>query len=78
MKITESQLKGIIREAMKDSVDYFQEGYADATRYTRPERRYQPEDLDEDSYNDYTDGFEEGLSDREFFGGMISTITGGR
>ena len=64
MKITESQLKGIIREAMKDSVDYFQEGYEDATRYTRPGRRYLQSDLDKDDYDAYMEGFEEGLEDR--------------
>ena len=78
MKITESQLKGIIREAMKGSVDYFQQGYADATRTTPPGRRYLQSDLDKDDYDAYMEGFEEGLEDREFFGGMISTVTGGK
>ena len=77
MKVTKRQLRGIIREAMKDSVDYFQQGYADATRTTPPGRRDLQSDLDKDDYDAYMEGFEEWLSDREFFGGMISTVTGG-
>lgn len=75
MKLTKRQLKGIIREAMKDSADYFQEGYADATRTTPPGRRYLQSDLDKDDYDAYMEGFEEGLEDRGFFGRVISKVT---
>ena len=78
MKITKRHLKSIIREAIKDSVDYFEEGYADATRTTPPGRRYLQSDLDKDDYDAYMEGFEEGLDDRGFFSGMVSTVTGGR
>ena len=78
MKITKRQLRRIICEVTYDDVyeDYFQEGYADATRYEQPERKYRSEDLSNYNYNEYIDGFEEGLSDREVVGDV--EVTGGR
>ena len=72
MKIAKRQLRGIIREVMKGPADYFQEGYADATRTTPPGRRYLQSDLDKDDYDTYMEGFEEGLEDRGSFGRMTS------
>ena len=74
MKITKRQLRRIICEVTYDDAneDYFREGYADATRYEQPERKYRPEDLSNYNYNEYIDGFEEGLSDRR----LVATLKG--
>ena len=80
MKITKTQLRHIIREAIYDTlgddwVSPYDEGRSDAISGVS---KRGPEEFDEDDYEEYEDGYESGLDDARFWGGVVKKVTGGK